>query len=66
MTIQSSGDLKNGELIIYDPLGKIVKRISGINEKQITVDAKDLMNGLYFVRFEKGNVQVVGKFMKER
>ncbi|MFH1319622.1 MAG: T9SS type A sorting domain-containing protein [Bacteroidota bacterium] len=66
LTIQTTTNLVNAELTIYDPLGQVVKSISKINGKQITIDSKELSNGLYFMLLKNDNKQVTGKFIIDK
>jgi hypothetical protein len=57
---------QNGEIIITDAVGKIVKRIdvSGIDE--VTVDATDFATGMYFVALQSRNISKVKRVVVNR
>lgn len=57
-TIHASYELKNGEIEIFNLLGKKVGSKQWVtSKKEITIDISDLSSGLYFVKVqtEKGN-----------
>ena len=65
LNIQISIDIKNAELKIYNQLGQIEKRITNINNKNISVEIDHLINGVYFVTIQNGSQQVSSIFIKE-
>ena len=58
--------LKNANLIIYDILGKEIKRRDNISGQEIFIDRDNLGNGIYFYRLEENNKIVsTGKLIAE-
>jgi hypothetical protein len=61
--IQMSFDLENAEIKIYNQLGQIKKRISNINNRNISIETVDLSNGLYVIVLQNGDRQLNRKFI---
>ncbi|MCB9223973.1 MAG: T9SS type A sorting domain-containing protein [Crocinitomicaceae bacterium] len=54
-------DIHTGAIAIYDPSGKLVQTVDGLNEDQ-TIDVSGLERGLYILKEEKYNFSM--KFIK--
>jgi predicted GH43/DUF377 family glycosyl hydrolase len=61
--IQTSFDLNNAELKIYNLLGQIVKSISNINSRNISIESFNLSTGTYFIVLQSGNKKFSSKFI---
>ncbi len=68
--IQTSGlitfanEVKNGELFIYDAIGKEVRHTKGINGLALKIERADLTNGVYFFSIkQKETESFKGKFV---
>lgn len=44
----------DGVLIIYNPLGQVIKTISNINSSSVSIETADFSNGLYYIIFQTG------------
>jgi hypothetical protein len=65
-TIKLSKSLQSATLIIYDELGKEIKRIQNLNEKEIFIQKENLKAGMYFFIIEDWNgFEGEGKFVVE-
>lgn len=54
------------KITIYDPLGKTITSSQLIvNEKQISINVKNLVSGLYIVEIQSGDSKWVARFVKE-
>lgn len=53
-TFKFPRNLINGRLIIYNVLGKEVKKIENINSKELKVTRENLENGTYLYKLEEG------------
>lgn len=56
--INASEELKNGEVIISDELGKIVASFSSITGKQVGFTSENLSNGVYFIQINDAGKQI--------
>lgn len=63
LNIKLSFDLNNAEIKIYNRLGQIIKIISHINNRNISIETFDLSNGAYFIILQNGNKQFSKKFI---
>jgi hypothetical protein len=63
LNIQTPFDLYNAEVIIYNTLGQIGKRISNINSRNTNIETFDLPSGLYFVALKNDGKQISGRFL---
>jgi hypothetical protein len=63
LNIQISFDLNNAELKIYNHLGQIEKRILNINNRNISLETRDLTSGVYFIVIQNGVSQLHSKFI---
>jgi hypothetical protein len=66
LNLQSNNGFKNAEINIYSTLGQNVKRISGINDKNIVVSTSELPNGVYFLILTNGNTKFTEKIIIQR
>lgn len=56
--------LENANIIIYDVVGKEVKRVENINKKSIEIDRKNLNNGIYIYKILENNKTITsGKLL---
>ena len=58
LNIQTPFDLYNAEVIIYNTLGQIGKRISNINSRNTNIETFDLPSGLYFIVLKNDGKQL--------
>lgn len=63
VTIKKETMIKGDEILIYDNIGRIVKRkpVKSNTEVLLTIDIEDLSKGIYFIKAD----QVTQKFIKE-
>jgi hypothetical protein len=65
-TVELPYDLEDGTLLIYDIIGKEVKRIENLQGKEISISGEGLVNGMYFFKVIDGNTNVgQGKMVVE-
>ena len=60
LKINSKSKIEDGELIIYNLLGKQVKKIKHINTNQIEIKRDNLPDGIYFCKFIDKMNNIVG------
>jgi hypothetical protein len=58
-TLRLPDDIKNGNISIYDILGKKVKQLGNLNGNNIIISREGLSNGIYIYRVSEGN-NVIG------
>lgn len=62
--ITLANEVKNGELFIYNAIGKEVRHTKGVNGMAIKIERSDLTNGVYFFSIKQKEVEVFkGKFV---
>ncbi len=59
--IQSTIDMQNANLIIYNTLGEVVKQIDGISGKTVTINRGNLAGGIYFMKLSQDNKVIANK-----
>lgn len=65
-TIGLNIDLKNAELLIYNLLGKELKKIKNISGQKFTFNRENLTDGIYFYQLRQDNNLIFsGKFIVE-
>ena len=64
--IETSFDLKNTNIIIYNQTGQIEKCISNINTNSIEIETVDLPNGVYYLTLRNDEVWVNKTFILSR
>ena len=67
LQVTSASEIENGEILIYNIYGKVVKRIENINTNRIEISRDGLSDGMYICRFsdKKNNIFGTGKFIVE-
>jgi hypothetical protein len=63
LNIETTFDLKNANITIYNALGQVAKRISNINDRHISIEMADMMNGVFFVDIQNDHSRVNSKFI---
>ncbi|NCO64372.1 MAG: T9SS type A sorting domain-containing protein [Flavobacteriia bacterium] len=53
----------DGDLVIYNSLGEVEKKISKINSRNISIETSDFTSGIYFILFSNGDRRINGKFI---
>lgn len=66
VNIQSNYGFINAEINIYSALGQNVKRITGINDKNIIISTSDLPNGIYYLILTNENTKFIEKIIIQR
>jgi hypothetical protein len=62
--ITLANEVKNGELFIYNAIGKEVKHTKGVNGMAVKIERSDLTNGVYFFSIKQKEAEVFkGKFV---
>ncbi len=62
--ITFTNEVKNGELFIYNAIGKEVRHTKGINGLALKIERADLTNGVYFFSIKQKETEVFkGKFV---
>jgi hypothetical protein len=62
--ITLANEVKNGELFIYNAIGKEVRHTKGVNGFAIKIERADLTNGVYFFNIKQKEADVFkGKFV---
>lgn len=63
-TLQTTGDLKNTSLTIFNSCGQTIKQINNLSGHTLTISRNDLPAGLYFMQLTKEqNIIVVEKLI---
>ena len=60
-TITTTYLLKEATLIVYNSVGQIVKKITGISGHKIILDREDLGCGLYFIQLQQDEKKIVSE-----
>ncbi|MEO8150996.1 MAG: T9SS type A sorting domain-containing protein [Bacteroidia bacterium] len=61
--LQAVAPLHNADLIIYNPLGQVVKQIKNISGQTVSLSCDNLPNGMYFYRFADNTNIFSGNFL---
>ena len=61
LRIESSREISNGELVIFNLLGHEVRRISNIQSNELTINRNGLPEGLYVFMFTDNSAEIVGR-----
>ena len=61
-------DLKNEsiKISIYSTVGKLIKTMSVLSKSQVSINTKELVNGVYFIRLETLNNSITKRFTVAR
>ncbi|MCK4678685.1 MAG: lamin tail domain-containing protein [Bacteroidales bacterium] len=67
LRVTSASEIEDGEILVYNIYGKVVKRIENVNTNRIEITRDGLPNGMYICRFldKKNNIFGTGKFIVE-
>lgn len=60
-TLSTQSVLKNASCVIYDVLGKEIKRMDNLNGDSISIDRTNMRNGIYFCRLSQGSTFIGSK-----
>ncbi|MCF8427849.1 MAG: T9SS type A sorting domain-containing protein [Bacteroidia bacterium] len=66
VNIQSKYDFTNAEINIYTSVGQNIRRITGINEQNISISTSDLPNGIYFLILTNEGSKFIEKIIIKR
>jgi hypothetical protein len=63
-TISMASELINAELLIYNPIGQLVRRIKGINGNEFVLSKDNLENGIFLMQLsEEGKIIATRKLI---
>ncbi|MBA4241859.1 MAG: hypothetical protein C0448_14130 [Sphingobacteriaceae bacterium] len=65
-SLQSSQELNNATITVFNSIGQVVKTISNVNAKQLSIDMSGMPNGLYLVEIHSGEKQLNKKIVLDR
>lgn len=64
INIETTFNLNNAEVVIYNLSGVAVKNIQNVQGKSITIESGELSNGIYFLDISNDNKHIYRKFIK--